>query len=277
MLESNDERQPETPNDVSSSSEIPGGSSRNKRKQKNKSTSAVKKPKTAAAPKEQWRTAHDWLEYHNVNGKILMFCTMCEQAGYKNQMAKGLGTYKKDLVDRHVKNQEHVFLENAKKTGQQNIVQILSQNLISDKEKIINQMKCVYFLAKNHLSLNLYSEICNLVLNINKYSEPSHLQLPPLSSLNQYNESINTSQYRSYQNPRYARKFEEAITYIIEKALINEIKASGQWSILIDESTTVSEEKHLVIISKHMTNNVPVLRYLGLIELDDCSANNITT
>ena len=26
-----------------------------------------------------------------------------------------------------------------------------------------------------------------------------------------------------------------------------------------------------------MANNVPVLRYLGLIELDDCSANNITT
>ena len=26
-----------------------------------------------------------------------------------------------------------------------------------------------------------------------------------------------------------------------------------------------------------MANNIPVLRYLGLIELDDCSANNITT
>src|SRR6266496_6067635 len=103
MLEPNDERQPETPSDVSSSSEIPGDSSRNKRKQKNKSTSAVKKPKTAAAPKEQWCTAHDWLEYCNVNRKILMFC---KQAGYKNQMAKGLGTYKKDLVNRHVKNQE---------------------------------------------------------------------------------------------------------------------------------------------------------------------------
>ena len=50
MLEPNDERQSETPSDVgTSSSEIPGGSSRNKRKQKNKSTSAVKKPKAATA------------------------------------------------------------------------------------------------------------------------------------------------------------------------------------------------------------------------------------
>src|SRR5947209_17878417 len=123
MLEPNDERQSETPSDVGSSSEIPGGSSKNKRKQKNKSTSAVKKLKTATAPKEQWRTAHDWLEYRNVNGKILMFCTMCEKAGYKNQMAKGCGTYKKDLIDRHTKNQEHTYVENARKTGQLNRVQ----------------------------------------------------------------------------------------------------------------------------------------------------------
>jgi hypothetical protein len=167
-------------------------------------------------------------------------------------------------------------LENARKTNQPSIVQCLSQNLISDKEKVINQMKCVYFAAKNHLSLNLYSDLCNLVLNPNKYSETSHLlQYPPLSSLN---PSIkNTSQYGSYQNPRYARIFEEAISYVIEKALINEIKASGQWSILIDESTTLTDEKHLVLVSKHMANNVPVLHYLGLIELDDCGANNITS
>jgi len=31
-----------------------------------------------------------------------------------------------------------------------------------------------------------------------------------------------------------------------------------------------------VLVSKHIENNVPTLRYLGLIELNDCSANNIT-
>ena len=54
-----------------------------------------------------------------------MFCTMCEKTGYKNQMAKGCGTYKKNLIDRRVKNQEHI-LENARKTGQLNIVQSFS-------------------------------------------------------------------------------------------------------------------------------------------------------
>ena len=86
-------------------------------------------------------------------------------------MAKGCDTYKKDLIDRHVKNKEHVFLENARNTNQPNIIQSLSQHVSNDKERIINQMKCVYFAAKNHLSLNLYPELCSLVLDTNKNSE----------------------------------------------------------------------------------------------------------
>ena len=170
--------------------------------------------------------------------------------------------YKKDLIDRNVKNQEHTFLENSQKKNQPNIIQSLSQNLANDKEKVISQMKCVYFAAKNHLSLNLYPELCNLVLNPNiNFEAPHLLQLPPLSSSK---PSINTPQYGSYQNSKYARKFEEAISYVIDMALINEIKASRQWSILIDESTTITDEKHLVFVSKHIANNVPVLRYFGL-------------
>jgi len=158
-------------------------------------------------------------------------------------------------------------------------MQSLSRNLLNDKEKIINQMKCIYFAAKNHLSLNLYPGLCDLVLNTNKNADNTihPLKLPPLSSLNPSADTANTSQYGSYLNPMSARKFEEAIFYVVEKALINEIKVSDQWSLLIDESTSITDEKHLVLVSKHMANNVPVIRYLGLIELDDCSANSIMT
>jgi len=254
------------------------GPSSSKRKPNNKNVSTVKRPKTATSPKEKWRMIYgDWLEYRNIGETVMMFCTWCERAGYGNQMAKGCSTYKKDLLDRHVKNQEHVLLENARKTNQPNIMQSLSRNLLNDKEKIINQMKCVYFAAKNHLSLNLYPGLCDLVLNTNKNADNTihPLKLPPLSSLNPSADTANTSQYGSYLNPMSARKFEEAIFYVVEKALINEIKVSDQWSLLIDESTSITDEKHLVLVSKHMANNVPVMRYLGLIELDDCSANSI--
>jgi hypothetical protein len=129
-------------NNNTSESETPGGS---KRKPKNKNISTAKK----LSPKEQCRTVYgDWLEYREINGTTYMYCAWYEKAGYGNQMAKGYATYKKDLLDRYVKNQEHTLLENARKTNQPNIIQSLSRNLLNDKEKIVNQMKCVYFAAK---------------------------------------------------------------------------------------------------------------------------------
>ncbi len=87
-------------------------------------------------------------------------------------------------------------------------------------------MKCIYFAAKNHLSLNLYSDLCNLVLNSNKNTlqvQPHFLQFPSLSSLQ---SPVDTSLYELYCTSNYAQKFEEAIFYVIEKVLIDEIKVS---------------------------------------------------
>ena len=115
-----------------------------------------------------------------------MFYTWCKKVGYSNQFAKGYDTYKKDLFDRHIKNKEHNLLEKARKGNQLNIIQSISQQVNNDKEKIINQMKCVYFAAKNHLSLNLYPNLYNLVLNSNKNTlqvQPHLFQLLPLSFL----------------------------------------------------------------------------------------------
>ncbi|CAB5360435.1 unnamed protein product [Rhizophagus irregularis] len=48
-------------------------------------------------------------------------------------------------------------------------------------------------------------------------------------------------------------------------------------NIMINETTSISDEKHLAIVSKHFSHNVPVLRYIGLIELEDYTADNILT
>ena len=65
---------------------------------------------------------------------------------------------------------------------------------------------------------------------------------------------------------------EKSITYVIKQELWQEIKNSPFWSIMNDETTSISDEKHLSIVSKHMSHNVPVLRFIGLIEPDDCTA-----
>ena len=68
---------------------------------------------------------------------------------------------------------------------------------------------------------------------------------------------------------------ERSIVNVIKQELMCEIKNSPFWSIIIDEITSIADEKHLAIVSKHMSYNVPVLRFIRLIELEDCTASNI--
>ena len=45
---------------------------------------------------------------------------------------------------------------------------------------------------------------------------------------------------------------------------------------MIDETNSVTDEKHLAIVSRHISHNVPVTRYLGMINLDELNAEAIT-
>jgi hypothetical protein len=83
-----------------------------------------------------------------------------------------------------------------------------------------------------------------------------------------------SSRYASYKNPIAGLRFIEAISYVIERQVIEEINKSVGWSILLDESTTVTIDKHMAIVS-NMVGNEPILRYLGMINLKECNANSI--
>src|SRR6266480_1177259 len=68
------------------------------------------------------------------------------------------------------------------------------------------------------------------------------------------------------QNYNSGKEMEKSITSIIKQELYQEINNSPFWSIMIDETTSISDEKHLAIVSKHISHNVLVLRYIRLIE-----------
>lgn len=70
---------------------------------------------------------------------------------------------------------------------------------------------------------------------------------------------------------------EKLITSIIKQKLYQEINSSSFWSIIIDETTFIFNEKHLAIVSKYFLHNVLILRYIRLTEFEDCIADNILT
>ncbi|CAG8787658.1 20991_t:CDS:2, partial [Cetraspora pellucida] len=81
--------------------------------------------------------------------------------------------------------------------------------------------------------------------------------------------------YGSYSNTHLAYEFISAIGRVIEETICQEIQKSPVWSIMIDKSNTITITKNLAIVSKHISNNFPVYRYLGMIELKEGTANAI--
>ncbi|CAG8849186.1 14335_t:CDS:2, partial [Gigaspora margarita] len=66
------------------------------------------------------------------------------------------------------------------------------------------------------------------------------------------------SEYGSYINDHAGRQFIAAIARVIEEATFNELRTSKAWSLMIDESNTISNEKNLAIVSRHILHNLPI-------------------
>ncbi|CAB5364129.1 unnamed protein product [Rhizophagus irregularis] len=252
----------------------------NANKRKNKSNQddnlAGKKQKTASAPKPSWLLTYEWLEYQTIEDTTFMICAWCEKAKFINQMAKGITIYKKDLLDRHLKVKDHSIAEKNQKESQNKIAVGFAKQYGKEKGIIVRQMQCVYFTAKNHISLEIYPKLCELIMP----SQNQNIIAPKVVALPRQlvdNTNSTRSSYGTYQNHNSGKEMEKSITSIIKQELYQEINDSPFWSIMIDETTSISDEKHLAIVSKHFSHNVPVLRYIGLIELEDCTANNILT
>ncbi|CAB5395525.1 unnamed protein product [Rhizophagus irregularis] len=104
-----------------------------------------------------------------------------------------------------------------------------------------------------------------------------HLKVVALPRQLVDNTNSTRSSYGTYQNHNLGKEMEKSITSIIKQELYQEINDSPFWSIMIDETTSISDEKHLAMVFKHFSHNVPVLSYIGLIELEDCTTDNILT
>ncbi|CAG8818444.1 14205_t:CDS:2, partial [Cetraspora pellucida] len=85
----------------------------------------------------------------------------------------------------------------------------------------------------------------------------------------------NSSNYAKYTNSVSRTTFLHAIATVIEESVLEETRKSSVWSLLIDENNTITHNKTCAIVNKHVTNNIFVLQYLGLIELKEVDAIGI--
>src|SRR6185369_7872323 len=152
-----------------------------------------------------------------------------------------------------------------------------SRQLSTQKLEIISLMRIIYCCSKNNIPLNTYPDLCKLTsLQIENNKEliisdtvstlkPASLGKP----------SPSKSKYGNYNNHISGIDFLDSIAYTIKKSLFEELNSSIYWSIMIDEANSVDNDKYLAIVGKYIVNNIPYMRYLGMIDLESTTAENI--
>jgi len=91
----------------------------------------------------------------------------------------------------------------------------------------------------------------------------------------EFEKNSTKSSYGSYMNSNTGNEFLESICCIIEDELFKELNNSKFWSIIIDKSNTIVDNKHLAIVSKHLIDNIPYMCYLKMINLKETDASYI--
>src|SRR4051794_4175675 len=134
-------------------------------------------------------------------------------------------------------------------------------------------MQIIYFCSKKNISLNVYPDLCNLMYlqTKNKVTNDKKFNLKPASIAK---PSSSKSIYGSYANDKSGFEFLECIVSVIQKELFEELNSSPYWSIMIDETNTINN-KYLAIVGKYMVDNIPYMRYLGMIDLESTDGENI--
>ncbi|MCO5610840.1 hypothetical protein L7F22_065082 [Adiantum nelumboides] len=97
------------------------------------------------------------------------------------------------------------------------------------KDRVMTCIKFAYFVAKQDLAIVKYEALCDLGYALNVKDMPIQ------------------KDYSSYTNFMAGKVFLECISYVLEHEQKNALLASPYFSLLVDETTDRSLEKHLIV------------------------------
>ncbi|CAG8631915.1 16913_t:CDS:2, partial [Cetraspora pellucida] len=165
---------------------------------------------------QSWKDSYPWLEYDTSSNR--MFCTLCHTCNKANAFAtSGSTNLKLYVVKEHEQTKDHV--DSYKKDK---ILNIPSKHIVS-------LMKIIYYIAKYDILLNKFQPLTYLGHAI----EASHL--------------ISKDHLITYENNFSLRELLFSISVSVEQSIWNELDLATAIRIIVDESTDIASEFHIII------------------------------
>ncbi|GBB90528.1 hypothetical protein RclHR1_17500001 [Rhizophagus clarus] len=221
---------------------------------KKKKTRLLIKKKTEGF-QEEWLEIYKWLIYDS--SKKLMFCSLCKSHKKLNRFGKeGSKNFKTSALSEHASTKDHTDATNLE-ISRAEFIRVSNNSIDKAQNHIGSLMKIIFWLAENDISLNKLSEVVKLC---------RILGCPQL---------ISASSTINYENNVSGREILSAISISIEETIWNELNEAIAFGIMVDESTDISSEPHLIIYVKYCLHGKIKVRFLKLLQLKSKDSKTI--
>ena len=215
-----------------------------------------------------WAKQFKWLqEVRGTDGKLGMICKLCRNHGIVPRSGSKVWTtepcfhVRLDKIKKHASSKMHkraLEAELHKATG--GIPQAFSEALNIETKAAIGCCKCLYWLCKQEIShTTTYPQLLALAENLGCT----------------YFKALNVGRNATYTSPQIVNEFLEVIDDLVSEDILSDMKGSGAFSIMVDESTDVSVLKQLVLYGRAVAGGKLKTHFLKIVDIEDGRATTI--
>ncbi|MCO5580716.1 hypothetical protein L7F22_034586 [Adiantum nelumboides] len=194
--------------------------------------SNVVKKKKKRKFRAEWSHKFSFLKLLVIEDKEFMKCVWCEKYQQKGPWGKGKGckTIQISAIRKHKRSPEHRFAQ--LKTLHEGGIKLKEHMQVlgsKNQRRVITCMKLMYFVAREDLACKKYKKLCDLAYALDVESMPVR------------------NDYSSYTNVMAGKDFAFCISEYVHAMQMKEVKQGPFYSLMIDESTDRSVEKHMIV------------------------------
>ncbi|CAL1300322.1 unnamed protein product [Larinioides sclopetarius] len=198
---------------------------------------------------KSWKTLYPFIEYDKE--KNIMFCKICKQFSDHRQkgirFVNGTSNFRASSIQYHEKSVLHARCQKraiALLNGNSNPLELLD----SDKRKLVQVLKLVYFMVQTRSPFTYFPQLCE----------------------SQKLEGVDVGPaYTSHQ--KVVPLFAKYISLDLEKKLAAELSGLKLFSVIIDSCFSRVAEKHELVYVKYLDGNRLRTRFLGVIDsIENC-------
>ena len=166
-----------------------------------------------------------------------------------------------DKIKNHARSKMHrgaLLAEADQASG--GIPQAFSDAFSVEMTAAIGCCKCLYWLCKHEIAhTTTYPHLLALAQNLGC----------------EYFKALNVGRNATYTSPQIVAEFLEVIDGLVSEEVLNDMRRSNLFSIMVDESTDVSVLRQLVLYGRAVTKGKLKTSFLKIVHIDDGKAATI--